>query len=604
MNVLTIALVCFAALGLAYRFYGRFIVGRVYGAGDFPDERVPSRAREDGQDFVPTPRAVLLGHHYVTIAGAGPIVGPAVAVTWGWFPALAWILFGAIFIGAVHDVGSLLVSLRNRGRTIGDLAADILTPRVRLLFLAFIFVALWVVLAVFAFVIAGLFSAIPESVLAIWVEIPIAMAVGWWVFRRGGSMLLWSLAALVLMYAAIGLGMTPAVVGLFSGAGLMFWLVALFVYSYLASVLPVTRLLQPRDTINAHQLFFALALLVIGILTAPFTRPETLEVVAPAVNGSLPEGTPLLYPFLFITIACGAISGFHCMVASGTTARQISTERDARAIGYGAMILEGGLAVIVVLCCVAAAGFADVGAWDAKYSTAWVGGAGFTAKLEGVIRGGAAFIDGALSLIGLGGVLTRYLEVVLTVVIVSFAATTMDSATRIQRYVVAEIGNAIRRPALGRKHVATGIAVFSAAALALGAGAGGSGGLVLWPVFGVVNQLLACLTFLVLNTWLAKRGRPIIYTTVPMLFLIVTVSWAAIRQLMTYAADPAAHWHLIAVLSVGLVLEAWMLFEAFAAFRVARQARRGESPSPTSRIGADGVIRGPDAPEIPAGSAS
>ncbi|MFB3066762.1 MAG: carbon starvation protein A, partial [Planctomycetota bacterium] len=395
MNALTIVLASAATLWLGYHFYGRLVARRVYGAGDLPDEQVPSRSREDGVDFVPTRKSVLFGHHYVTIAGAGPIVGPAVAVTWGWLPALLWVVLGSIFIGAVHDLGALVASVRNKGRTIGDLAADIMTPRVRVLFLAFIAMALWVVLAVFAFVIAGLLASRPGSVLAIWIEVPLALLVGTMVYRRKGSMLLWSLMALVAMYAAIGIGNLTAVKSWFDGASVVFWLWVLFAYVYIASVLPVTRLLQPRDYINSHQLFLALAVLLVGLGVAGATGGDELRLVAPAVNDQLPAGAPLLYPFLFITIACGAISGFHCMVASGTTSRQLSSERDARAIGYGSMILEGGLAVIVIVCCVSAAGFADPAAWSAKYSAAWVGTGTLMARLEGFIGGGAGFMHAA-----------------------------------------------------------------------------------------------------------------------------------------------------------------------------------------------------------------
>ncbi|MEE8106267.1 MAG: carbon starvation protein A [Planctomycetota bacterium] len=602
MDALWIALLSAAALFLGYRFYGRLIAHKVYDAGGFPDERLPSRTREDGIDFVPTKKSVLMGHHYVTIAGAGPIVGPAVAVTWGWLPALLWVVLGSIFIGAVHDFGSLVASVRNEGRTIGDLAADIMTPRVRTLFLAFIALALWVVLAVFAFVIAGLFVRYPESVPAVWIEVPLAMLVGTMVYRRKGSMLLWSLVALVLMYVAIGIGTLEPVKQLFSGGTLVFWLWVLFAYSYVASVLPVTRLLQPRDYINSHQLFLALAVLLGGLVVSGLGGSGAAELVAPAINDSVPHdlGAPMLYPFLFITIACGAISGFHCMVASGTTSRQLSTEKDARAIGYGSMILEGGLAVIVILCCCSAAGFADVAAWNAKYSLAWVGEGSLIAKLEGFIQGGAGFMHAALPFVGV-----QLLKVVVTVVIISFAATTMDSATRIQRYVLTELGDATGVAALRNKHVATTLAVGSAAGLAIFAGTGGSGGLVLWPVFGVMNQLLACLTFLILNTWLAKRGKPVIYTTLPMLFLLVTVSWAGVSQVGRFAADLGNNWHLVTVLCIGLFLEGWMIWEGISVFRLSLRVRAklrnneisvGEAQAalsgPTkSVIGADGIIR-------------
>ncbi len=604
MNVLWIAVASGAALWLGYRFYGRFITGRIFGAGDLPDAETPAHARRDGVDFVPTRRSVLLGHHYVTIAGAGPIVGPAVAVTWGFLPALLWVVLGSIFIGAVHDVGALVASVRNKGRTIGDLAADIMTPRVRLLFLAFIGLALWVVLAVFGYVIGALFAARPESVLAVWIEVPLALGVGFLVYRRSGSMVRWSLVALALMYLAIGVGTLGPVKELFTfgdmSHGILFWLGALFVYSYVASVLPVTDLLQPRDYINSHQLFLTLGILVVGMGVSAFAAPDNLALVAPAINRDIPHdlGAPMLYPFLFITIACGAISGFHSMVASGTTARQLDTERHARAIGYGSMILEGGLAVIVILCCCSAAGFQNLAAWNAKYSTAWAGQGSLLAKLEGFIHGGAGYMHATLPFISL-----EMLATVITVVIISFAATTMDSATRIQRFVLTELGDATGVRVLRKKHVATALAVLSAAALAMFAGkGGGAGGLVLWPVFGVMNQLLACLTFLVLNTWLAKRGKPVIYTTIPMLFLVVTVSWAGIALFGSFWAK--GQWHLVTVLGIGLVLEAWMIVEGFCAWRLSREIRsRGlDGPELASAlagpsgnvIGGDGIIRAQD----------
>ncbi|MHC4956482.1 MAG: carbon starvation CstA family protein, partial [Planctomycetota bacterium] len=417
----------------------------------------------------------------------------------------------------------------------------------------------------------------PASVLSVWIEVPLAMLVAHMVYTRKKSMLTWSLIALGAMYVAIGVGMWEPVRSLFDGIGLAPWLFILFIYAYCASILPVTRLLQPRDYINSHQLFLALGLLVIGFLASTVTAPGKLEVVAPAVNHDLPAGAPLLYPFLFITIACGAISGFHCMVASGTTARQLSTERDAQVIGYGAMILEGALAVVVILCCVSAAGFSDA-EWQSKYSASWVGRGSLMDKVQGVIVGGAGFVEEGFALVGLAGDwLNTFLQTVLTVVIISFAATTMDSATRIQRYVVAELGQATGVKAFSRKHVASAIAVGSAMMLALlvekpGAGTG-SGGLVLWPIFGVTNQLLACLTFLVLTTWLAKRGRPVWVTAIPLLFLMVTVTWAALWQIKFFAPTYRDHWHLILVLAIGLVLEAWMIVEGISALRTARRVR-------------------------------
>ena len=574
MDISILAILSALSLWLGYRFYGKWISTQVYGVGDFKDSDLPSVSKENGIDYVPTQKSILFGHHYVTIAGAGPIVGPAVAVTWGWLPALLWIVFGSIFIGAVHDLGALVLSARNQGRSIGDLCAEILSPRVRSLFLFFIMLALWVVLAVFAFVIASLFVARPESILAVWIEIPLALLVGW-KLTRGGSMAIWGGLALLIMYACIGIGSIDSVRELMAfewsdselGDRLqenarLFWLIALFAYAWIASSLPVHRLLQPRDAINSHQLFVAVSLLIIGILVAMLTGSSQLEIVAPAINDQPPPNAPPLFPFLFITIACGAISGFHCMVASGTTSKQLESETHARSIGYGAMILEGGLAVVVILCCVSAAGFTDSSVWAEKYSTHWVGSDSLLVRLSGFIYGGAAFIKNALPFLEL-----EFLATVVTVMIISFAATTMDSATRIQRYVLEELGRSTGFSVLENRHISAAAAVTSAGALALLAGKGGTGGLVLWPIFGVTNQLLASLTLVVLTAWQSRRGKPVLPTLIPLILLSGIVGWAAIRQMSGLLAEESLPWPQIIVLGFGMLLQVWMLFEGITTLR-------------------------------------
>ncbi|OUU26465.1 MAG: hypothetical protein CBC13_00295 [Planctomycetia bacterium TMED53] len=590
MQISLLALFSALALWLGYRFYGKWISTRVFGIGEFEDKALPSIQKQNGVDYVPTERSILFGHHYVTIAGAGPIVGPAVAVTWGWLPALLWVVIGSIFIGAVHDLGSLVLSARNQGRSIGDLCAEILSPRVRSLFLIFIMLALWVVLAVFAFVIASLFVDRPESILAVWIEIPLALLVGWKLLR-GGSMAVWGGLALIVMYICIGIGSTDPVRAFMAfewgdsslGEGLkenarLFWLFVLFIYAWIASSMPVQKLLQPRDAINSHQLFVAIGALVVGLFVATLTGSSELEIVAPAINENLPAQAPPLFPFLFITIACGAISGFHCMVASGTTSKQLESESHARSIGYGAMILEGGLAVVVILCCVSAAGFADSGAWAAKYSSHWVGTDSLLDRLYGFIYGGAAFIQNAVPFLEI-----EFLATVVTVVIISFAATTMDSATRIQRYVLEELGRSTGITPLQNRHVSAAVAVVSAGALALLAGEGGTGGLVLWPIFGVTNQLLASLTLVVLTTWQSRRGRPVLPTLIPLIVLTFIVGWAAVRQMNGLLSGDSIPWHQVGVLGLGMLLQVWMLAEGLLAL--------GGKKSAHGEVDALGVVK-------------
>jgi len=329
----------FVAFVLAYIFYGRFLSKRLFSLGELT--LVPSEEFSDGVDYVPTTRHILFGHHFTSIAGAAPILGPAIAVIWGWLPALIWIVVGSIFMGAVHDLGALVLSARSKGRSIGDITAGIISPTARTLFLLIIFFLVWVVLAVFVMVIALLFDMYPAAIFPIWFEIPLAMWLGHMIYKRRGNVALWSLIAVVLMYASIYFGARFPVklsnpvfaFGSYSISPLIFWMGVLFVYSYVASTLPVQRLLQPRDYINSHELYIGLAIIFAGLIVA---RPS---IVAPVLN-SHPEGAPLIIPFLFVTIACGAISGFHSLVASGTTSKQLARETDARAIGYGSMLLE------------------------------------------------------------------------------------------------------------------------------------------------------------------------------------------------------------------------------------------------------------------------
>ncbi|MEM9883227.1 MAG: carbon starvation CstA family protein, partial [Planctomycetota bacterium] len=365
MQTLLIALWAGVAFLVAYHTYGRWIGRRIFELS--ASAVCPSEELRDGRDFVPTPKAVVFGHHFTSIAGTGPIVGPAIAVMWGWVPALLWVVLGSIFIGAVHDFASLVVSLRSKGRTVGDIAGDVLNKRVRLLFLFVLFMALTIVLAIFGLVIAAVFRQYPAAITPCLVQVPLAVAIGVVLHRRGQSLVMPSLVALALMVLTVIYG-DAGVLGGFNawlaGLPVIVWVAVLLLYSYVASVLPVWTLLQPRDFINSLQLLTALGLIVAGLVVAAFiggappvpdAPRQPLEIVAPAFNPA-PEGAPPLYPFLFITIACGAISGFHCLVSSGTSSKQLKRETDARFVGYGGMVTEGFLATLVILCCVAGLG--------------------------------------------------------------------------------------------------------------------------------------------------------------------------------------------------------------------------------------------------------
>ena len=548
MNSLLIAAIAAVLYLIAYHTYGRFLAKKIFRID--PQAKCPSETHHDGIDFVATDKLVLFGHHFTSIAGTGPIVGPAIAIIWGWLPALVWILVGSIFMGAVHDFGSMIISLRNEGRSIGDLAGSIIGPRVKFLFMLIIFFALWLVIAIFGVVIASVFSIFPASVIPVWLQLPIAVWLGFMVYKKGKSHITFGIIATLLMYATIGIGAYTS--GLLPSLSVGTWVVLLLIYAYVASTLPVTVLLQPRDYINAFQLCIAMALLLLGILV---THPP---MVAPATNLH-PEGAPALFPLLFITVACGAISGFHCLVSSGTSSKQCDNERSAQGISYGGMLLEGLLAVIVLIACGAGIGlglekagivYAGAEAFNQQYSS-WGAAAGLAAKIE-------AFVTGAANMISGLGLPKNIVLALMGVFVASFAATTLDTATRIQRYIVSEIAQSCRVPALGKKHPATFIAVSTAMLLAFSSG-GGKGALALWPLFGAVNQLLAGLALLVITVWLAKKKIPITYTAIPMVFMVAMTSWAMKINLVGFYSN--GKWLLFGIGALISVLQVWMVIE-------------------------------------------
>jgi carbon starvation protein len=591
MSTLIVAVLSMVGFVVAYHTYGRWLGGKLFGLD--PRATVPSHAQRDDVDFVPTRLPVIFGHHFTSIAGTGPIVGPAIAVFWGWLPALLWVVFGSILIGGVHDMAALVISLRNRGQTIGETAGRLISPRAKVLFLTILALALGIVLAVFGLVIASIFDLYPESVLSVWIAMPLAVGIGLWVYRTGGSLLLPSLTGLVVLYLAVYVGayylpfdlrtVLPAE-GLFSKP-VVVWTIILMIYAFAASVLPVWLLLQPRDFINSHQLFVALALLVGGLVVASFTGKADLNAATPAIITDVPLDAPPMLPFLFITIACGACSGFHCLVSSGTTSKQIDNETDARPVGYGAMLLEGALAVLVILACCAGVGMGAVernvtatgvdyrrvvdadgvalegrAAWQSYYRTSTAENGGW--KNHRLRNQLAAFIDGGANFISALGVPLRMSIAIMAVLVACFAATTLDTATRLQRYVLQELGATVRIRPMTNKYVATGTAVGGSIAVALLAGKEpGTGGMILWPLFGATNQLLAGLALMVGVFYLARRSKPIWPLLIPMVFMLLMPAWAILYQI-AYDWYPSGNWPLTAFGCGILALQAWMAGEA------------------------------------------
>ncbi len=599
MVTLLIAVGAFVGYLVAYHTYGRWLSQRIFNLDSAAE--VPSRQLRDDVDYVPTKKEVIFGHHFTSIAGTGPIVGPAIAVFWGWLPALLWVLLGSIFIGAVHDFGALVVSLRNRGQTVGEVAGRLLNPRAKLLFLLILFLALTLVLAVFGLVIAIIFSAYPESVLPTWISLPIAVAIGLYARQKDASLLWPSLGALAVVYGCIYLGTYYLPVDFNAMFGLkslgpfpnsvMIWTFILLAYCFVASVLPVWLLLQPRDYVNSHQLVLALVLLVGGVIVAGATGRADIVSTAPAVATSIPADAPPVWPFLFITIACGACSGFHCLVSSGTTSKQIETETDAQYVGYGSMLLEGGLAVVVILACCAGVGMgkfdrdpatftagngyaytaADAdgvpvtgrAAWHARYN-AGAEGAWANFKLPQMV---GAFVEGGANFLTTIGLPLGIAISIIAVLVACFAATTLDSATRLQRYVIQELAGTLRVQPLTNKYTATGTAVVLAGLVAMipaSAALGpGSGGLILWPLFGATNQLLAGLAFMVTVFYLWRRNKPVAFAAVPMVFMLIMPAWAMLWSM--FNAESGWWWngkYLLFSFSVAIMcLQVWMVVE-------------------------------------------
>lgn len=560
---------CGVGFIIAYNTYGRFLARKIFKLD--PKALVPSREFNDGVDYVPTRKGIIFGHHFTSIAGTGPIVGPAIGIIWGWVPALLWVFLGSIFLGAVHDFGALIVSMRNEGKSISEIAARYINPRVRFMFFVIVFLTLLMVIAVFGMVIAIVFARFPSSVVPVWFQIPIAIGLGHVVYKRNGNILISTAVSVAGMYAFIALGAylekvhpgitTITSIGAIPATGV--WTIILLIYAWVASTLGVTTLLQPRDYINAWQLFIMMALLVVGAVVSSLSGK--LEMAAPAINTS--GDIPSMWPLMFVTIACGAISGFHSLVASGTSTKQVSNERDSLFVGYGSMLLEGFLAVLIIICVGAGIGMAyktssgetlfGTLAWQEHYAS-FSGAAGMGAKLNAVVIG-AANIMGSIGVPEAVGI------TLMGVFIASFAGTTLDTSVRIQRYVISELSADLRIPLLVNKWAATTFAVVTAAMLAFITGADGKGAMKLWPLFGAANQLLAALALLVVTMYLKRKGGlKFLFTAVPCVVMLTITCWAMIENEKSFYQKQ--DWLLVIIGGVVFLLAAWMTIETLIVF--------------------------------------
>lgn len=542
--------------GLGYLGWSRYLTYRVFGlsADEMPPAHDPSL--RDDIDYMPVNKHVLWGHHYTSIAGAAPIIGPAVAIIWGWLPALLWIIVGTIMIGAVHDFGALVVSLRHRGQSISFVASDVIHPRVRLIFQLIIYFLIWIVLAVFSLAIGLLFDRYPASVIPINFEIVVAFAIGY-LFHKKKMALLWpSIIALILLYAMVAVGIRfpvqlsdwiPSL--LVQHSAVTTWALFLLVYAAVASVLPVWALLQPRDYINSHQLLLGLAGLILGLA---WLRPE---ITAPMVQWH-PQGAPPMFPMLFITIACGAISGFHGLVSSNTTSKQINASLDARPIGYGGMLGEGTLAVLATVA--VAAGLQD---WGHHYHS-W-NGSGVNAI--------ANFVMGASTFLQPFGMAESWAQALVAVMVISFAATSMDTAARVQRLLVMEVGESWRVPLLTNRFWATVVAIVPAVPLVL---AGQKAWGPLWLLFGTTNQLIGGITLLVICVYLIKSRRPALAYLVPMVIVLIITTVAMAMNLWEWIvqlSSGSSSWITVIVGAMIFVLELWVIVESLLVIRSVRK---------------------------------
>ena len=558
MQSVMIVVLGIAGMSFGWFVYSRFIATKIYQLD--PDFVTPAHEFNDGVDYHPTNKYVLWGHHFNSVAGAAPIVGPAIAVYWGWVPAVLWVTLGTIFFAGVHDLGALWASARHQGKSIGALSEEVIGKRTRALFMVVIFLVLLMVNAVFGVVIAGAFVNTPSAVFPAWSAIFVALIIGQLVHRKLNLMVL-SIGGVIALYLSVYAGSILPLelpTDMFSLTANANWIIILFIYAAIASMLPVWVLLQPRDFINGMQLFVGLILLYGAVL---LSLPD---ISAPAFNQQMPADAPPLVPLLFVTIACGAVSGFHGIVSSGTSSKQLNKETDARFVGYLGAVGEGSLALITLVAVSSVALAASPEIWHEIYDQYGTAGAGT------FIQGGAQMITNGWGLpFGIS-------QTLLATMVVLFAGTTMDSGVRLQRYIIQEWGEIYNIPLFKTGVLATLIAVTCCLLLAFGAGgASGSGGLIIWPLFGSTNQILAGLTLLVISVMLMKYGRPARYTMIPMVFVLVTSSWAALIKLQEFYE--AGNWLLVTIDVVVVITTLLVILEA--ASVIAKIKREG-SPAP------------------------
>ncbi|MFW6149435.1 MAG: carbon starvation protein A, partial [Atribacterota bacterium] len=495
MSLLTLLIIAVVAFVIAYKIYGD-VLDRLVEIDE--KAKTPAHTMTDGVDYVPAKAPVLLGHHFASIAGAGPITGPIAAVVFGWFPCFLWIVLGSIFVGGVHDYFGLITSARHKGLSVGEIIGQYVGKNARTWFLLFAWLALVLVVAVFTILTASAFAANASVATAGFLMLLIAIGMGFAMYRMNISLPVVTVVGIILLFFAIWIGLSAP----FLFLDQITWTWILIAYIILAAILPVWILLQPRDYLSSFLLYVALAGGFIGILVV---RPT---LVYPAYT-SFKTGVGYLFPMLFVTIACGAVSGFHSLVASGTTSKQLDNEKDSRMVGYGSMLLEGVLAVIAL-------GTAAILTKEGMTTglAEWGGAVGVFAHGLGRFMAGFGIPEETGIVFG-------------SLTISAFLITSLDTATRLGRYCFEELTSE-KMPSISNRYVGTIITVIAGGGLALT-----GQWTAIWPMFGSSNQLVAGLSLLGATAYLAHLGKSYKITYYPMLFMIIMTVVALINLVFT-----------------------------------------------------------------------
>lgn len=543
MNSIWLVLIAIVAFIVAYLTYGAWLAKK-WGIDDAI--KTPAHVKKDMIDYCPTKTPVLLGHHFASIAGAGPILGPIQAAVFGWVPVFLWIVLGSIFVGGVHDFGSLFASIRHEGKSIGEIIHVNIGKTGKNLFNAFAWLTLLLVVAAFTSICAETFTATPQAGTSSLLFIALAVLFGFFVYRKGAPLSISTIIGVILLLLCVYIGYVfPLVFSADTATNIIIWDIILLVYIAVASIVPVWILLQPRDYLNSYLLYAMLAGAVVGLF---IMRPD---ITLPAFTSFNTGGTNYLFPMLFVTVACGAISGFHSLVGSGTSSKQLNVESDAKRIGYGAMLIEGLLAVVALISV-------------AYFAT--------TSKDLTSATPAALFASGSAKFMSTFGLPQDVGVIFVSLAISAFALTSLDTATRIGRYIFQEFFTFENKKAniLQNRYVSTIITVILGGVLTF------IGYKSVWPIFGSANQMLAALALLGIASYLIKIGKKATMIMLPMILMFAVTLTALVfvvignlnsAQAAIAAGKPSGNFYMLMVIAVVLfILAVVLLIQAFKVF--------------------------------------